>query len=581
MVLFFLLSFLFCMVLVSSTYVSPHLQFVDLAEYSNEDIQSDTSIVFTESGYVQGELLDTSRSFRKIPFAAPPVNQSRWKAPEPPASWNGQVLQAIGDPAGCPQTPSIWWEAPVIQDEDCLYLNVYTPINDTVTGSEPINNNTLLPVMMWIHGGEFLAGYGGAYIYNGTNLVNLTNVIVVTINYRLGVLGYFWHPDLGFAGNYGIQDQMLALQWIRKNIKYFGGDPNQITIFGQSAGAISVALLMMIDDIKDDFVHGIWHSEPLGIPLRSPKTWGDIPSDFVYLANCTRSNTADTLTCLYDIPPKEIINLQNQIDSSIIQGAHFLDAFLPWTPTIGNGLFADQPLWAYQQGYFTDNNKPLIAGSVRNEGQLFVYGVFTNGLDFDTMILLMYLILQTESNVQRVLKQYPLPTNTTDYRAYASNIVTDGMFHCPTRNVTASLSTRSENNGDIFLYHFNHLPSFSTVIWGDQHDPECYENVCHGDDIPFIFRVDGASLNASYLPSETLLSETMESYWGVFGWNGNPYNGQTFKYDNGSVVFWKQFNTDTQETMIFQTNDVQLVSNYDKSKCELWDEIGYPWLPVV
>jgi len=132
-----------------------------------------------------------------------------------------------------------------------------------------------------------------------------------------------------------------------------------------------------------------------------------------------------------------------------------------------------------------------------------------------------------------------------------------------------------------FYFIFNHLPSFSVNIWKPQGSPECYTNVCHGDDIPFIFRVDASVVNASYLPSETLLSETMESYWGVFAWNGNPMEGQTFKYDNGSIVEWKQFNIASQETMIFQTNDVQIISDYDKSKCELWDEISYPWLPYI
>jgi len=270
----------------------------------------------------------------------------------------------------------------------------------------------------------------------------------------LGVLGYLWHPDLGFAGNYGLQDQILALEWIRANIKYFGGDPNQITILGQSAGAVSISLLMTIEEIKGQFAHGIWHSNPLGIPVRSPRSWGDIPLDFVYLSNCTRTKSSDTLACLYSLPPTEIVNIQGKIDASFIEAEHYLDAFMPWTPTVGSGLLPEQPFWAFEQGFNSDNDKPLIAGCVKNEGQLFVYGAFPDGLDYETLEILMHMILRTESNYEKVIAQYPIPTNTTDYREYASNVVTDGMFHCPNRNATASLSQRSANGDNIFLFHF-------------------------------------------------------------------------------------------------------------------------------
>ena len=206
------------------------------AKLSNNLFSSDSNIVYTNYGYVEGILTSTTRVFRKIPYASPPVNKTgRWKPPSEPKSWGpNYILEAKGDPPACPQPYCGQWEAcgkknTQIYSEDCLYLNINTPINIT-------NTSKLLPVMFWIHGGMYKDGYGGGYLYNGSDITNLTNVITVTINYRLGILGFYWNNKYSFNGNYAIQDQIMALKWVKNNIRYFGGDPNHITLFGQSAG---------------------------------------------------------------------------------------------------------------------------------------------------------------------------------------------------------------------------------------------------------------------------------------------------------------------------------------------------------
>ncbi len=183
------------------------------------------------------------RVYRGIPFAAPPVGDLRWKPPQSAASWQG-IRQAteFGNACSQPAFPSngLYGTAPPPISEDCLYLNVWTPAKSA---------DDRLPVMVWIHGGGFVHGTGSAIGYEGENLAR-KGAVVVTINYRLGILGFLALPELDaespqhVSGNYALMDQIAALQWVQKNIAAFGGDPNRVTIFGESAGSISVNILM-------------------------------------------------------------------------------------------------------------------------------------------------------------------------------------------------------------------------------------------------------------------------------------------------------------------------------------------------
>ena len=195
----------------------------------------------TTSGPVQGRVDNDIAVFRGIPFAAPPVGDRRWHKPQPVESWT-DVRQTTTPGPSCPQKRGLSLEGggdPGQLDEDCLYLNVFTPRADP--GAQ-------LPVMVWIHGGALIFGSGGLGIYDGSALAR-RGVVVVTINYRLGPLGFFSHPALdkekpGGAVNFGLLDQIAALNWVKSNIGAFGGDPAKVTIFGQSAGAQSVLALM-------------------------------------------------------------------------------------------------------------------------------------------------------------------------------------------------------------------------------------------------------------------------------------------------------------------------------------------------
>lgn len=194
-----------------------------------------------DTGIVQGTAAGDLAVFRGIPYAAAPIGNLRWRAPQPLAKWTG-VRAATEVGAACPQatTSTEPWARVGTQSEDCLFLNIWTP-------SQAASKK--LPVMFFIHGGSFRAGAGGVPMYDGTALAK-RGAVIVTINYRLGRLGFFAHPALtkentdGYVGNYGLMDQVEALRWVNRNIAQFGGDPANVTIFGESAGAVSVQALV-------------------------------------------------------------------------------------------------------------------------------------------------------------------------------------------------------------------------------------------------------------------------------------------------------------------------------------------------
>jgi para-nitrobenzyl esterase len=228
-----------------------------------------TAVARTPQGKLAGRALDDgTRVFKNIPYASPPVGEARWRPPVPVPAWSGtRAATAFG--AACMQPmsrpTSIYGDDPPAMSEDCLSLNVWTP-----------KGARKAAVMVWIHGGSLVTGHGGSPFYDGARLAR-QGVVVVTINYRLGVLGFLAHPDLsaesphGASGNYGLLDQIEALKWVRRNISAFGGDPANVTIFGESAGALSVMYLLSSPLAKGLFSKAIAQS-PYMVPTPTLKT---------------------------------------------------------------------------------------------------------------------------------------------------------------------------------------------------------------------------------------------------------------------------------------------------------------------
>ena len=302
----------------------------------------------TESGQVSGSGNDVI-SFKGIPFAAPPVGELRWKPPQKPASWSGvRECNAFGDDPV--QMPDIELRGPKI-GEDCLSLNVWTPLPGAGK----------LPVMVWIYGGGFVLGSSSLPMYDGEALAR-KGAVVVSINYRLGIFGFMAHPALTAespnhaSGNYGFLDQVAALKWVRENIAGFGGDPNNVTIFGESAGGVSVASHLLSPLSK-----GLFHRAILQSPANLRVNYT--------LANAEKAAVAvlgDDLAALRAMPVQELLPKTFQIGGP--PGA--LTAPQPIRMITDGWAFPEDERAALLAGHFA--KVPMLIGGVEHEGAFFL-----------------------------------------------------------------------------------------------------------------------------------------------------------------------------------------------------------------
>ena len=337
---------------------------------SAEDLCADP--VGTAQGKVSGmsDAKEPVCVYKGIPYAAPPVGRLRWRPPQAPEKrteflkadkFSAECIQSDSDYPGVTASP---------RSEDCLYLNIWRP-----------KKSGPFPVMVWIHGGSLTSGSGIVPIYWGDRLASQKAVVVVTINYRLAWLGFLAHPDLsledpkGSSGNYGLLDQIEALKWVKQNIASFGGDPNNVTIFGESAGGWSVCNLLGSPLAAGLFAKAIIESGGCDMVATLDKGY-KIGEKFVKEAGCEfrdpipclRGKTAEEIQlALKATKEKEKAEKQNEPkkNSSLLEGAASFD----WIPHIDNWTLDATPIEAIRSGKF--NQAPLLVGTNRDEGKLF------------------------------------------------------------------------------------------------------------------------------------------------------------------------------------------------------------------
>jgi carboxylesterase type B len=249
---------------------------------------------------------DLARAFRGIPFAKAPIpeNKLRFEKPVAHDPWT-TTLKAFKDGPGCMQQCALpTLTCPPTISEDCLVLNVFTPLTANATSK--------LPVQFFIHGGVFRQGYAGGLLFDGSYVASTTNTIVVSTQYRLGALGYLYSgpaADGKIGGNFGTYDQLMALEWTKTNIGAFGGDPSQVMLYGQSAGAASTAALMALPTAKGLFRNAIMESMPFGLPFRDVSNWPAFASSFATDAGCPLINYED---CVKKAPAAAIQNASDK-----------------------------------------------------------------------------------------------------------------------------------------------------------------------------------------------------------------------------------------------------------------------------
>ncbi|XP_059164843.1 cAMP-regulated D2 protein-like isoform X3 [Physella acuta] len=545
-------------------------------------------IVQTSHGKVKGISDGLTVAFRGVPFASPPVGKLRWLPPQPPAPW-AHVLAADVDPPGCPQigceklTPTI--ACPKKMSEDCLYLNIFAP--------DGAGNTSGLPVMAYIHGGNFFDMSGSSPLFDGVYFTQRGNVVQVNLNYRLGALGFLvtGDGDDDARGNYGLYDQVLALKWIRDNIRQFGGDPEKVTLFGQSAGAQSVIQHMTLDETAGLFQRAIIESSPLALPYKTYTeafVLGGLLAEAVGCPvrdmDCLRAKTAEEITQASLKTRSEVASLK------------FLEMFEPYGPHIDGRVVKGQPLDVYGAGGY--QKKPIMIGSTREETVLYIYGAYNK-----TVTVIDYLALLLAVRPDKVIEMaehYP-PTSLEDQREVLVNISTDLVFGCPTRNLSRTLL--DQGSGDVWLYLWDH--AFSFPGWGQV--TFCEGRVCHGTEIVYVFHTANKG-NFTFTADEEALSSDLISYWTNFAWSGDPntrdvtrqrprqtdqmainaeatihlgHQDMHARLDisskvRGQLTPWPKYSPTSQwPAMHFLVPSRTLVHDYRDQFCQFWDGIGY------
>ena len=456
--------------------------------------------VGTTSGEVEGLADGEVLVFRGLPYAAAPVDERRWKAPEPVPEWSG-VRPAKDFGKACSQRRDLSIDQagdPGPTDEDCLFLNVWTPRTDPAAR---------LPVMVWIHGGAFVIGAGSQKLYDGAALAR-GGAVVVTLNYRLGALGFFAHPALdkaepGGSVNFGLLDQIAALRWVQDNIAAFGGDPRNVTIFGESAGAQSVLALFTSPLARRLFAKGIAQSA-YGIPSH---TRAKAQASSVAVANALGLDGADaTLAQLRSVPAERFAQLEGaglSLSPSLIVG----DAVLP------------QPiLTAFQQG--REAALPLIIGNNSDEASVAV----AFGVDPAELI--------RRLGAARVAVK-PLYPDQQDDARLGREVMRDAVFTAYARRIAYLHSTRSPT----WRYYFSRVPEALR-------DPS-HTGVPHGGEIADVFGADEACgcLAAPRTEADRRAAQRVGGYWLAFARDGAP--------DPRSDIEWPRDGRDEPQTMVF------------------------------
>jgi para-nitrobenzyl esterase len=449
--------------------------------------RADSHTVKTLQGKVHGKTINDGKvkAFLGLPYAAPPVGDLRWRAPEPPAKWKG-VRDATQYGARCVQTNP--FADMVFQDsgpsEDCLYLNVFAPA-DAKGGSK-------LPVMFWIHGGGYLAGSASEPRHNG-DFLPLKGVVLVTINYRLGVFGFLATPDLakeagGAAGNYGLMDMVAALHWVHENIARFGGDPGNVTIFGESAGSSAVSTLMAAEPARGLFQKAIGESgAALGVGSHGPEAQGEHEK---LEQTWTESLGAANLAALRALPAE-----------AILAGASAKGA--PSFPVVVDGSFLTEPIaQTYPAG--KQAHVPLLAGWNGDEEHDPAVGMTAEKWKE-------FAATTFGDRASEFLTFFPGDSDEQAVRS-AIDYESDSFIAFSTwKWIEAQVKT---GDAPVYRYHLELTAPPSKF------HPGSY--AFHSDDIEYVFGTLDTRPGAVWRPEDRKLSEEMMDYWTNFARTGDP-----------------------------------------------------------
>ncbi len=448
--------------------------------------------VSVDTGTLLGQVTDDGiRVYKGIPYAAPPTGTSRWRAPARPESWQG-VRSATKFGAICPQTSGLAAMSGSTMpkaDEDCLFLNIWTPADSAAAS---------LPVMVWVHGGALRLGWSSHPLYDGHEIAK-RGVVLVSINYRLGPLGFLAHPALteeaGASGNYGFLDQIAALKWIQRNITAFGGDPDRVTLFGESAGGTSV-LTLLSSPLTKGLVQGAiaqspWFTEDNVAELSSAEAIGSKWTETIA--------PGKDLTGLRDTPAEELVG-----DGKLELHMHV---------TIDGDFLPRSPESTFTQGQQLD--VPLIIGTNADEGTMFV-GMqgYVTPTEFQQGLRDRY-----GPVANAMIELYPAEMEA-DIPGAVSQWLTDTWI---LRAARVFLNSTALKSSSAYQYHF------TRAVPGNPFGAH------HGAEMRYVFNTLG-SQGPAPTAQDKALAESIILYWTQFARTGNP--------NLESTVLWPEYGTD-------------------------------------
>jgi para-nitrobenzyl esterase len=505
--------------------------------------RSGAPIVTTDDGAVRGTTAGTVDEFLGIPYAAPPTGNLRWRPPAPPAEWRG-VRDTTQFAPSCPQPPSPF-APPGPFSEDCLYLNVYTPNRDADHRLLHGGDEGGLPVLVWIHGGGLTEDAGRNY--DGSKLA-ADGTVVVTINYRLGALGFLAHPALasrpgGPAGNYGLMDQQAALRWVRDNIAQFGGDPHNVTIAGQSAGGLSVLAQMVSPGSRGLFQKAIIQSGSFALnqqPVADAEAAGEA---FAAQAGCPDQTAA----CLRQLPVSDLVNPNLVEIPGVVDGKVL-------TEPIGTALAA---------GRFA--RVPVLNGTNHDEERLFVSIGLTVSQGTDVLIPEQPVTTdnyQTDiaaalgvpaARAAAIAAEYP-PAAYPSPAAAFSTLVGDASFACPALQIDQLTSQRVPTHA----YEFN-----------DDNAPQLFTRpglvapvATHESELPYLFDLPNAPFPAQLSAGQQALAASMRAAWANFASTGNPAT---------RAVPWPAFGAGSAQMLSLVPPQPQIETDFaTRHHCAFW-----------
>ncbi|MDO5639158.1 MAG: carboxylesterase family protein [Neisseria sp.] len=491
-----------------------------------------------DAGRLNGSVADGVQSYKGIPFARPPVGELRWQPPQPVAPWQG-VRDATRYAAQCAQNADLGVFGKAGGSEDCLYLNVFAP--------EHAKAGDKLPVLVWIYGGALFVG--AADDYDPTKLAREGKAVVVTPNYRVGLLGSFAHPDIDKenhpVANYGMMDQNFALDWVQRNIARFGGDPQNVTIFGESSGGQSVIAQMISPWGKDKFQHVISMSGNTLIlnnreainTLQDRQQEQGLP--FAKAAGC---DGTDAAACLRGLSTAQVLALQ----TPYLKGGVVVDGdFMPETPAA-----------ALQSGRF--NRVTFINGITENEGTFFA-GLPENatGNVMDKPAYAEALARTYGQNIARRIAQALPPENYPSPSEAFADAITSGWFACPAAKVNEWLSRHTPT----YAYEFAD-PSAPSYL-----KPTSFPlNAAHTFELPYLFQGfhGGAGIPIQLNPQQEKLSDEMIALWTSAAQAG------------GSASKWQRFDPQQENYLVLTLPEAKMVNGQFRRRhhCDFWDSTG-------